>query len=95
MLTGAQFLEMQPEFSTAPTALLNATVAQAAARTDATVFGALTDEAHRWLIADILACSPFGREAQLAPKPGEQSMYGVKRGELVALVAAGYGSLGP
>jgi hypothetical protein len=102
VLTKSGFLAQHPEFKTAPGApgvtgtLLDDMLAFAAARIDANVFGATTDEAHGWLTADLLACSPFGRKANLSPPPSKdgsqpQSMYGLKHAELVALVGSGYG----
>ena len=103
MLDAATFLVLHPEFSTCPGApsgtpgsLLALSLTQAAARIDATVFGALVDEAHGWLTADILACSPWGVSAQMVTTnkiTGLQNatIYGQKYTELVQLVGAGYG----
>jgi hypothetical protein len=97
VLDAAAFVALHPEFRTCPGApgvsgsLLVTTLTMAAARIDATVFGALTDEAHGWLAADLLACSPWGRNAKLAPEKGGPTMYAQKHRELVALVGSGYG----
>ena len=98
MLSRADFLLRQPEFTPAPTDLLDAALNDAAARIDAAVFGASVNEAHRWLTADILATSPWGRDAQLVTVNKitglpTATIYGQKYTELVNLVGAGYGTL--
>ena len=60
MLTLAQFRALKREFDKVSDAKVQAAVDAAAARTDATVFGALTDEAHMWLAAHLLAADPRG-----------------------------------
>lgn len=97
MLTLQQFKDRFPEFKAAwaaGDALVQAALDDAAARTDADVFGDLANEAHGYLTADILASKPTGREARHkmtgAPLP---SLYAIKRRELEHLVGAGWGNL--
>ncbi len=70
MLDVAGFLARHGEFTavnTANSAKVAAALADAAAQTDASVFGALTDQAHGLLTAHFLACNPAGREARMTP----------------------------
>lgn len=92
MLDAAAFLVRQPEFRTCPEELLEAALADAEARIDASVFGSSENEAHKWLTADILAHSPWGRASKLVGDEGKTTnIYGQKYQELVNIVAAGYG----
>jgi hypothetical protein len=65
MLTSEQFLERAPEWRTAKAARITAALAAAEKRTDPSVFGTLTDDAHFYLTAHLLAVSPTGKAARL------------------------------
>ena len=64
MLTAVEFVEQWPEFAPVDAAV-EAAVAEAELRTDASVFGALTNRAHGYLTAHILASGPSGKEARI------------------------------
>jgi len=78
----AAFRLAHPEFGNQPDAQVQACLDEAELRTDATVFGSLTNEAHRWLAADLLVSRPTGREARQEKMLGGESIYRVRRLEL-------------
>ena len=88
----AAFLERGPEFrtfvSTAPngSARVQAALDSATRRTDASVFGADTDDAIFFLAAHLLAASPSGKDARLKGEAFE-SLYLAERRRLEALYA--------
>jgi hypothetical protein len=88
----AAFLERAPEFrtfvSTAPngTARVQAALDSATRRTDASVFGADTDDAIFFLAAHLLAASPSGKDARLKGEAFE-SLYLAERRRLEAIYA--------
>lgn len=81
-----------PEFKTTPDATVIVVLNQAAARIDASVYGDLTDEAHGYLAAHILAVSPFGKDSRLQSDKAD-SVYGKQLRSLISLVGAGWGVL--
>lgn len=85
MLTAAQFVAQWPEFAPVDDAVTTA-VAEAELRTDATVFGALTDRAHGYLAAHILASGPTGKDARIKGQ-AFQTLYLAERERLESLVA--------
>jgi hypothetical protein len=95
VLNLAAFRARRPEFTAIPDATVQAALDDAEARTDADVFGALVNEAHMWLAADILATGPHGREARhKMTGVALPSSYAAKRIELESLCCAAYGNLG-
>lgn len=93
MITLADFRTLFPEFTASPDALVQACLDQAETRTDADVFGDLTDEAHGWLAADILASRPFGRASRVGKDNTGETVYAIKRAELERLCCAFYGTV--
>ena len=91
MLTLAQFRVRGPEFVKTADTVVQAALDAAEARTDAAVFDTLTNDAHFWLAAHLLAASPQGREARLA-KDSEKTLYLVERERLEVLCGGGWGS---
>jgi hypothetical protein len=90
MLTISEFRERKAEFNAVSNAKVQAALDDAEARTDAEVFGDLTDEAHMWLTAHLLAADPVGREARLKGSLFD-TIYLAERQRLEALVAPGMG----
>jgi len=89
--TPLAFLARFPEFTKAGTDRIQAALDDAAAQTDATVFGNLTDRAQSLLAAHFLSVSPSGREAR--PKDVEsETVYLTQRRELELTHCGGYGA---
>lgn len=86
MLDLAGFRLIYPEFRSQSDALVQKALDMAEARTDAGVFGTLTDEAHGALTADILTSRPAGQSAKMKDQP-TKTVYANKRLELEALCA--------
>jgi hypothetical protein len=84
MVNLPRFRTIYPEFKAQADALVQECLDFAALRTDSSVFGDLTDEAHAALAADILASRPSGREAKM--KDMTKTCYAEKRAELEMLV---------
>lgn len=87
-LDAASFLVRFPEFTSAPAPLLEAVLADASARTDATVWGHLTDQGVGLLAAHLLACAPNGQFARLE-KDKSQTIYGAEYERLMQAVTVG------
>jgi hypothetical protein len=85
MLSLAGFRAIYGEFKAVSDTAVQSALDFAEVRTDASIFTTLTNEAHGWLTADILASRPSGREAKMKDMPN-QTVYGAKRAELEALV---------
>ena len=89
------FRARAPEFRGAADARVDAAIASATARTDATIFGARTDDAIFFLAAHLLASSPTGTEARLKGE-GFESVYLAERhrleDEFGPLLSAGLGA---
>jgi hypothetical protein len=92
VITLAQFRARCPEFLNTSDAAVNAALAQAEVRTDAEVFGAVTDEAHQYLTCHILATQARGREAAIKDMPGETT-YSLARKGLEYTFGGGWGIL--
>jgi hypothetical protein len=89
--TPLAFLARFPEFAKAGEARIQAALDDAAAQTDATVFGTLTDRAQSLLAAHYLAGGPSGREAR--PKDVEsKTVYLTAREEIELTHCGGYGA---
>jgi hypothetical protein len=83
MLDLSAFRVLHPEFAAVQDDTIEAKLAAAELRTDAEVFGDLTDEAHGWLTAHLLAASPAGREALLkGGKEAGATRYSAERDRL-------------
>jgi hypothetical protein len=65
MLDEATFRARKREFDAVSQAKVLAALAQAEKMTDASVFGTLTDDAHMWLTAHLLAADPTGKESRI------------------------------
>jgi hypothetical protein len=73
--TVAAFIVAYPEFSKAPTAMLTAQLAFAEATVSDTWVAAQRDFVVYLTLADTLACSPWGRDAQLIAADAKTSTY--------------------
>lgn len=89
-LSRAAFLVRFPEFGddAAPEDLIDARLADAAARTPASVWGELQAEGHGYLTAHLIATSPWGQQARMSSDAGD-STYGIERRRLEKIVSAG------
>jgi hypothetical protein len=91
-MTASEFLARAPEFrtfystATGGSARVDAALADATARTDATVFGVHTDAAIFYLAAHLLAASPANKDARLKGE-GFVSVYLEERRRIENLVA--------
>jgi hypothetical protein len=96
--SAAAFVALLPEFARVEAEIVNDALAEAAAQTDPEVFGDLTDAAHKWLTAHILATSPSGRDTRATftdAKGGDisetgETIYSVRRRNLENLVGAAW-----
>jgi len=84
MLDLAAFRAIYGEFKAQTDIAVQSALDFAEARTDASIFGDFTNEAHGALAADILASRPAGREAKM--KDLTITCYANKRTELETLV---------
>jgi hypothetical protein len=64
-VTSVEFLDRYREFETVDSVTLEATLAQAASRVSAEVYGSRYDEAHGLMVAHLLWSSPFGATLRL------------------------------
>lgn len=71
-----------PEFRSAHDDLVNPALAAAALSTSAADWGTNYDEAHGLLAADLLANSPFGKNARLTEEDGKKTNYSALRDAL-------------
>lgn len=76
-----------PEFSTAPTPLVQSRLDQAAVRIDTAVWGSRAGEGQAFLAAHLLALSPGGQFARLQSEKGK-STYGDEH-EKISIQVAG------
>jgi len=91
MADRATFLVSFPEFSDAPTALVDSRLAQATARTDADVWGAeRVDDGIYWLTAHLLAISPLARDMKNCCLPNGETTYLAERQRMARAVASGF-----
>ncbi len=75
MVTIETFLISFPEFSSAGTSMLTAQLALAEVMTSSDSFGDQRDRAVQLLLADTLACSPWGRDARMVSEDQRTSTY--------------------
>lgn len=75
MVTLETFLIAHPEFVSAGDAMLTAQLALAEVMTSADSFGDQRDRAVMLLLADTLACSPWGRDARMIAEDQRTSTY--------------------
>jgi hypothetical protein len=92
MMNYDEFRAACPEFQKTNPDIVQMALDQAAIRTDSSVFGNKTDEAHRLLACHILSVSPYGRDARL-PNDKKDSVYWTQRQMLEKTFCAGYGVL--
>lgn len=88
--TTAQLVEIYPEFSQAPAGLLQAKLDEAAARTNAAVWGDKYAQGVLLRAADLLAKTPQGRRLRLVSANG-RSIYWEDLRTMVRAVAVGHG----
>ncbi|HVJ26385.1 MAG TPA: DUF4054 domain-containing protein [Vicinamibacterales bacterium] len=74
-MTLSEFRARFPEFRTASDTLVESVLAEATARLDERIFGALTDAAVGYLAAHLLATSPFGESQRLEDDKSESTYH--------------------
>ncbi len=90
MHTRTTFLVSFPEFSEVDTAVVDAKLAEASRRIDASVWGDWENDGHGQLTAHLLANSPLGNAAKLVAKgDGPKTVYEGEYRRLVRMVGAG------
>lgn len=88
-VTRASFLVRFAEFTNADDALVDAVIAEAAARTPERTWGAKADAGVMYLAAHLLACSPYAAQLKLTAKDGT-TWYGRERTRLEGIVGSGF-----
>lgn len=87
-MTRDEFKTRAPEWKTARDERIDAALTQATARTDASLFGASTDDAVFFLAAHLLAVSPSGKAARLEGGKVARTLYLDERERLEREAAA-------
>lgn len=90
-LDTAAFLVHHPEFTSTPTATVQAKLDEAYRRTPAKVWGNLQDDGARYLAAHLLALLPNARDMRVGAK---EDLYHAERMRLVGVVASGFRVVG-
>ncbi len=88
-ITREQFIVEFKEFVRTDAALFDAKLAEAQRRTPADIWGDLRDDGVKYLVAHLVAQSPYARELKLVDKDG-QTRYGMERKRLESIVATGF-----
>lgn len=88
-VTAVDFVARFPEYTGAPTPLVERCIAEAERRTSAAVWGDLEDDGVRYLAAHLLACSPNAKDMRIKSDP-TGSIYLTERRRLERIVASGF-----
>ena len=88
-MTSSEFIVLFPEFSSAPTALIESRIAWAEARTTVEIWGELREQGVGFLTAHYLALAPGGKAMGKGENAGE-TMYLEQRRFLEGVVSSGW-----
>lgn len=86
-MTAAEFIVLFPEFSAAPTALIESRIAWALLRTPVGIWGDYQEQGLSLLTAHFLAQHPAAKDMRKGEKPGE-TMYLAERQRLERIVGS-------
>lgn len=90
MIDRARFLETYPEFASAPVAIVDRALEEAADLTDPEVFGPRVDTAHGLRAADLLASGVFSVDARMVDAKGASiTTYRAQLDRLIGVAAIG------
>lgn len=79
MVTYSSFVALYPEFTPAPVATVNASIAEALIMVDPAVYRAKTDAAVAAFAAHLIALNPLGEYAKLSKTAGSEDTIYLKR----------------